>query len=166
MAEISKDHGETVKDLIIHSWTSKTLQITNYWDKIGAASVYREIIPGGNKIIYILGHLLAIQDRMLEGMHLGDSLYPELDKIFLIPQMPDHVFPDPVVMRKQWGQINDLLLQKFKDITMEQWLSRHFYVSEQDFVKEPHRNVLNLLLTRTTHLANHYGQLILVKPLS
>jgi len=42
-------------------------------------------------------------------------------------------------------------------------LHKHTSVSEEDFAKEPHRNRLNVLTTRTTHLASHYGQLIFLK---
>ena len=34
---------------------------------------------------------------------------------------------------------------------------------EEDFIKEPHRNKLNIILTRTTHLSYHTGQLALLK---
>ena len=38
-----------------------------------------------------------------------------------------------------------------------------FLQKPEDFIKEPHRNKLNVLLTRTTHLAYHAGQLALLK---
>jgi hypothetical protein len=36
-------------------------------------------------------------------------------------------------------------------------------VSPEDFAKEPHRNRLNVLISRTNHMANHIGQLLLLK---
>ncbi len=36
-------------------------------------------------------------------------------------------------------------------------------VSDEDFEKEPHRNKLNIIVTRTSHLSYHTGQLILLK---
>ncbi|MBC7554999.1 MAG: hypothetical protein H7257_13600 [Taibaiella sp.] len=45
----------------------------------------------------------------------------------------------------------------------EDWFLKHNSVSAEDFVNEPHRNKLNILLTRTTHLSYHLGQFILIK---
>jgi hypothetical protein len=36
-------------------------------------------------------------------------------------------------------------------------------VSPEDFVEEPHRNELNVLINRTGHVANHIGQMNLLK---
>jgi hypothetical protein len=47
-----------------------------------------------------------------------------------------------------------------KTLSTEDWLSRHTAVSEEDFAKEPHRNKLNILVSRTTHLAGHTGQMV------
>jgi hypothetical protein len=164
MLEQTSDIGQFVKNLVIHSWNSKTLQTTRLWDKLAPWALELEIVPEGNKVIYLLGHLLAVQDRMIEGMLLGKRLYPELDDVFLIPQTPDHRFPDASDLRRKWDIVNQVLQAGIEESTLEHWLSRHFYVSEQEFIMEPYRNVLNLLLSRTSHLAHHIGQLALVKP--
>ena len=39
------------------------------------------------------------------------------------------------------------------------WHSKHTAVSEEDFKKEPHRNKLNVMLSRVTHKASHLGQM-------
>jgi hypothetical protein len=162
----NNDAGEAVKNLIVHSWQSKILETTKLWDKLAPWAMQHEVVPGGNKVIYLLGHLLAVQDRMIEGMNFGERLYPELDGVFLIPQTHDHKFPNQLELRKQWDSVNEYLMIKQEKLTMDEWLSKHFYVSEQEFIMEPHRNVLNLLLSRTVHLANHNGQLHLVKPMA
>jgi hypothetical protein len=43
------------------------------------------------------------------------------------------------------------------------WFERHTSVSEEDFLKEPHRNKLNVLLNRTNHQSYHFGQMILLQ---
>jgi hypothetical protein len=48
-------------------------------------------------------------------------------------------------------------------MTAEQWLEKHTSVSDEDFAKEPHRNKLSVLISRTNHLANHIGQLLFLK---
>jgi hypothetical protein len=55
------------------------------------------------------------------------------------------------------------LQEHFDTLSTEQWFQRHTAVSEVDFEKEPHRNKLNVLLSRTSHIAYHLGQLVLLK---
>jgi hypothetical protein len=52
---------------------------------------------------------------------------------------------------------------KFDSLKAEEWLEKHTAVSEEDFKQEPHRNKLNIIVTRTTHLTYHTGQLALLK---
>lgn len=55
-----------------------------------------------------------------------------------------------------------LLQEKFDNMTSEQWFEKHTAVSEEDFAKEPHRNKLNIIITRTSHLQYHTGQIVLL----
>jgi ribosomal protein L16 Arg81 hydroxylase len=59
--------------------------------------------------------------------------------------------------------VNERLKKKFNSTSDEEWLSRHTAVSAEDFEKEPHRNKLNVVISRTNHMANHIGQLLLLK---
>jgi hypothetical protein len=59
--------------------------------------------------------------------------------------------------------VNTLLSQHFNKLTPLEWFQKHNSVSEEDFVKEPHRNKLNLIINRTNHLASHLGQLLYLK---
>jgi hypothetical protein len=59
--------------------------------------------------------------------------------------------------------VNDALLNHIQTLPAEDWFTRHANISEEDFVKEPHRNRLNVLLDRTIHLSNHRGQLLLLQ---
>jgi hypothetical protein len=43
------------------------------------------------------------------------------------------------------------------------WFAKHNAVSAEDFAKEPHRNKLNVLITRTIHQGYHLGQMNYLK---
>ena len=61
-------------------------------------------------------------------------------------------------------QVVDAKLKEFIQAgSTEQWLERHMSVSPEDFDKEPHRNKLNIIISRTNHIAYHLGQLVLLK---
>jgi hypothetical protein len=53
------------------------------------------------------------------------------------------------------------LFEGFASLSAADWLKKHGAVSAEDFVKEPLRNRLAILLGRTNHLAYHLGQLAL-----
>lgn len=56
-----------------------------------------------------------------------------------------------------------MIKQKFDSLKPEEWFEKHTAVSTEDFEREPHRNKLNIVVTRTSHLQYHLGQLQLLK---
>ncbi|CAN5134949.1 hypothetical protein BH11BAC6_BH11BAC6_14940 [soil metagenome] len=71
--------------------------------------------------------------------------------------------PSAKELRTYWTKQCEILKQKFESLQPAGWFEKHSAVSAEDFLKEPHRNKLNIILTRTTHLAYHTGQLVLLK---
>ena len=123
-----------------------------------------EVSPGRNTGIYLLGHLTAVHDRLLPLLGFGAQKYPQLDDIFLTsPDKSGKTFPPVAELRAQWKEINTELTNHFNALPLDQWLQKHTAVSEEAFVKEPHRNRLNVLISRTIHLSEHYGQLLFLK---
>jgi hypothetical protein len=124
-----------------------------------------EVAPGRNRLYYLLGHLAAVHDRMFPLLRLGDRIYPGLDEQFLT--QPDRAFigteAAPDELRKAWTEVNAKLTSALEQLSPAEWLERHSSVSEEDFTKEPHRNRLAVLLSRTAHAAMHEGQMRLVK---
>jgi hypothetical protein len=59
-----------------------------------------------------------------------------------------------------WIETNARLTTHFQKLSPTEWLERHATVSEADFVREPNRNRLAILLSRTSHIAYHIGQLM------
>jgi hypothetical protein len=125
----------------------------------------KEISPGKNTGIYVLGHLTAVHDAILPLLGLGDKLYPELQNPYIItPDKSGLPLHSGRELKKYWAVVNKHLLEKFQTLTSMEWLTRHNSISAEDFTKEPHRNKLNVLISRTNHLAYHLGQLIYLKP--
>jgi hypothetical protein len=61
------------------------------------------------------------------------------------------------------GQRKCELTSAFESLTAAQWLEKHSEVSPDEFAKDPARNRLAILLSRTNHAAFHTGQIILTK---
>ena len=141
--------------------------ITN-WDKIlnglSDEALLKEIAPGKNRGIYLLGHLIAVHDEMLILLNMGEKLYPELYEPFLrLPDKTSTQIPTPAELRSFWTKQCEVLKQKFDSLQPDEWFEKHTAVSAEDFANEPHRNKLNIIVTRTSHLQYHSGQLVLLK---
>ena len=101
---------------------------------------------------------------MLPLLGLGDRLYTALAKPFIdTPDKSGQVMPAIAELKQNLVAVNAKLATHFQSATADEWLSRHTAVSAEDFVKEPHRNKLNVVISRTNHMANHIGQMLLLK---
>jgi hypothetical protein len=117
-----------------------------------------EVAPGKNRLIYLLGHLTAVHDRMLPLLVLGPRLYPEYDPLFLTNPLPGGA-----EIKKAWQHVNQTLQEGFDRIAPGDWLHKHGSVSDEDFEKDPSRNRFSVLLSRTGHIAYHLGQAVLTR---
>ncbi len=118
--------------------------------------------PGRNRLIYLWGHLTAIHDAMFPILGLGERLHAELDAIFISP--PDKTvaqLPSARQLKKYWDEVNGKLLSQFENLSADEWLLRHHAMSEEDDAKDPTRNRLAVLLSRTNHVSYHLGQMTL-----
>jgi len=56
-----------------------------------------------------------------------------------------------------WKEVNGSLYDTFLVLSADQWLAKHTVVSNEDFLREPHRNKLNVLLSSTAILIISQG---------
>ncbi len=150
--------------MALKAWETHVKRLNTLFDGLTDEELFTELAPGKNRAVYILGHLTAVNDMMLPLLGLGQREFVHLDEAFLTH--PDRTVKDlpPVPeIRAHWTKSNETLSGSLKRVTTEDWFARHNSVSEEDFAKEPHRNKLSVLLSRTNHLASHLGQLVLLK---
>src|ERR1700675_623207 len=87
---------------------------------------------------------------------------PELDAIFVSsPDKTGAQLPPVGELRKYWDEVNGKLLSQFASLSADEWLQRHYAMSEEDYAKDPTRNRLAVLLSRTNHMSYHLGQITL-----
>ena len=159
----------TSEDLLVRTalgaWKQSVAQVDKTLASLSDEDLQREVAPGRNRLYYLLGHLTAVNDRLLPLLRLGDRLHPELDEAFIAN--PDRTFPqdpvEPSALRSAWSNVNETLLAGFEKLRPEEWLERHDAVSAEDFAKEPLRNRLAVLLSRAQHTVLHEGQMRLAK---
>ena len=150
--------------MALDAWNTYLKRTGDIFNGLSDEQLLQEVAPGRNTGKYLLGHLIAVHDRMIELFFLGQRLYPQLDEAFLLnPDKTGFDTPGEQTLRQYWVTVHQTLADYFNGMQPADWFARHNAVSEEDFEKEPHRNRLNLLLNRTNHLANHYGQLLFLK---
>ena len=150
--------------MVSDRWNASVKNCSDLLNALSDEQLQREIAPGKNRGIYLLGHLIAVHDDMLVLLDLGEKLYPALRKTFIdSPDKSVEVIPTAKELRACWNEQCEAMKQRFENLRPDEWFERHTAVSAEDFSKEPHRNKLNIVLTRTTHLQYHIGQLVLLK---
>lgn len=146
----------------ITSWRLGVERANKTFSSLTEDELLKEVAPGKNRLIYLWGHLTAAHDAMFPILGLGERLHPELDAIFI--SSPDKSGPPlPTVgeLRKYWEDVNSKLLSQFATLSADEWLQRHKAMSEEDYAKNPTRNRLAVLLSRTNHMSYHLGQITL-----
>ncbi len=156
--------NQLIVKMVFDRWYASIKNWDALLNVITDTQLEKEIAAGKNRGIYLLGHLIAVHDEMLLLLDIGDKLYPQLHEPFL--RSTDKTIaqiPSAKELRANWTEQCAVLKQKMDRLTPEQWFEKHTAVTAEDFIKEPHRNKLNIIITRTTHLAYHTGQLVLLK---
>jgi hypothetical protein len=148
---------------VLKSWQMGVDRGAKLFGRSGDEELEREIAPGKNRLIYIYGHLVAIHDSLYPTLRLGTRLHPDWDELFLKGADRTVSLPPAAEVREAWNVVHERLRVGMAGLSAEEWLERHALVSEEDFAKEPHRNRLAVLLSRSGHLAYHLGQVVLVK---
>lgn len=156
---------EIAVKMVLDRWYGSIKNLDSILNSLTDEQLEKEIAPSKNRGIYLLGHLVAVHDDMIRLLDLGDKLYPELFEPFI--KAADKTvaeIPTVATLRTYWNKQNEVLAEKFNNLSVEEWFQKHTAVSAEDFAKEPHRNKLNIIITRTSHLQYHSGQIVLLKP--
>ena len=147
--------------MVLDAWNSYNGRVKNLLNTLSDEQLLSETAPGRNRGIYLIGHLIAVSDGLFPILGFGERLYPELDKDFLEnPDKPGLETLSINKLKEYWDNVNTKLAGHINQMPEDEWFNRHNKVSESDFIKEPHRNKLNIIINRTNHTSYHLGQLV------
>ena len=159
-----ENQNELIVKMVFDAWNNQQLTTAKLIETLTDEQLQQDVAPGKNTGVYLLGHLTAAHDDIHRVLNFGEKLYPELVTPFIrSADKSGNEFPSIALLRKYWNDVNVALSNHFSKLNADDWFTRHMSVSEEDFVKEPHRNKLNIIISRTNHLAYHLGQLTLLK---
>jgi hypothetical protein len=148
----------------LNSWKLVISRFDQSLASLTDAQLQKQVAPGKNRLFYLVGHLTAVHDRLFPLLGIGERLHPELDEPYLTN--PDRTLTDPVSasdLRKAWTEVNSKLTAALEKFKPQDWLQKHADVSDEDFAKEPTRNRLAVVMSRTNHASFHSGQAVLAK---
>ena len=146
-------------DSALRNWRSNVDRAGKLFGNFSQQQLLREVAPGKNRLIYLWGHLTAFNDALIPLLGFGPRIHPELDLMFV--SNPDRTVPTILLgedLKIIWQETSEILWTGFSRLSVAGWLQKHDAVSEEDFLREPHRNRFTVLLTRTAHIAYHLGQ--------
>ena len=149
---------------VLNSWKLVIDRFDKTLSELSDEQLQQQAAPGKNRVFYLVGHVIAIHDRMFPLLGLGERLHPELDEPYITN--PDRVLADPLSateLCRAWAAVNGKLTTAFERFTLGDWLQKHTAVSDEEFVKDPTRNRLAIVMSRTSHASFHSGQAVLAK---
>ncbi len=150
----------TTLDICLLQWSMYNNRMQKVFETISEENYNKPISANGNSPSWIMGHLADTDDSLLELFGIGNRKHPELKTIYHHERgtnQSGHL--SKIDLMTKWKSITSELDKAFKSWSEGEWLSRHTAVSEEDFKKEPHRNKLNVMLSRVGHRASHLGQI-------
>jgi hypothetical protein len=146
-------------DSALRNWRSNFDRASTLFGNLSQEQLLQEVSPGKNRLIYLWGHLTAFNDALIPLLGFGPRIHPELDLMFV--SNPDRTVPTILLgddLKIIWLETSEILWAGFTKLSVTDWLQKHSAVSEEDFLREPHRNRFTVLLGRTGHIAYHLGQ--------
>jgi hypothetical protein len=157
----------TEKSLIesaLRAWKSNVERADKLFEALSPGELEQEVASGKNRLIYLWGHLAAVNDALLPLLGIGERLHPEFDAMFISnPDKSVRLTVSGQSLKTAWQKINQNLWNGFSKFSASDWAQRHTAVSEAGFEREPHRNRFAVLLGRTAHLSYHLGQATLAR---
>ena len=160
----STAHLNLLAKMTLTAWDTQNNYLIKLIGSLSDEQLSKEIAPGRNTGVYLLGHLIAVSDGMLPILGFGERLFPELHNVFIEnPDKSGLAMPTINELKTKLETVNGKLAAHFAATSVDNWFERHMSVSPEDFAKEPHRNKLNVVINRTNHMANHIGQMLLLK---
>ena len=157
-------NSEVMVKMVLSAWDMHVTRAGDLIKSLTDEQLSREIAPGKNTGTYLLGHLVVVHDSLNDILGLGPRAHADLEEVFI--KQPDKSglpMPEISVLRKYWDEVHQKLSSSLQLLQPDDFFKRHNSVSDEDFIKEPFRNKLNVLISRTNHLSYHFGQMMLLK---
>jgi len=108
------DHRNVVRRFGTRGWKSNVERADKLFGALSPEQLEKEVAPGKNRLIYLLGHLAAVNDGLLPLLGIGERLHPEFDVMFLSnPDKSIQLTVSGQSLKGAWQEINRKLWDGF-----------------------------------------------------
>ena len=155
------NYKEIAVKIVLAAWQSGQERIQKALSALSDEDMDLELASGRNKVSWVVGHLAAVNDSLFPMLGLGEKTNEDYYNYFV---KNDVAIKPPSIsqIRHYWQETSVQFIKKITTLSADDWFEKHSLVSAEDFSKEPHRNKLNVVLSRSSHLQYHLGQLTFV----
>ncbi len=81
--ETTTTEQELFIKMVMTEWDKQNNNFNRLLSSLTDAQLSKEIAPGKNTGVYLVGHLVAVSDGMLPLLDFGERLFPQLENIFI-----------------------------------------------------------------------------------
>src|SRR5258707_5248930 len=143
MGSCDSSNGKQVKvmtiemsfvDSALRGWKSNVERADKLFGALSPEQLEKEVAPGKNRLIYLWGHLAAVNDALLPLLGIGERLHPEFDGMFISnPDKSVQVTASVQSLKTPWQEINQKLWDGFFQFSGSDWTERRTAGSEEEF---------------------------------
>ena len=99
---------------VINYWADRNNAVTVFFNKYDDTVYLKEVAQNRNRAIYLLGHLIAVNDGMLPLLGLGEKIFPQFEAIFIsAPDKSVPNLPSLAELKQCWEKLNTTLDRSF-----------------------------------------------------
>ena len=92
--------------MAITAWQTQNTRVDKILADFPEEKLLGDIAPGKNSGVYLLGHLIAVNDNLFPLFGLGQRSFPQYDELFLKnPDKSGRQFPSLPELKKQWQEV-------------------------------------------------------------
>jgi len=96
-------------DSALRGWKSNVERADKLFGALSPEQLEKEVAPGKNRLIYLWGHLAAVNDGLLALLGIGERLHPEFDGMFISnPDKSVQLTVSGQSLKGAWEEINHI----------------------------------------------------------
>src|SRR5260370_42446155 len=136
-------------DAALRGLKSNIERVDKLFGTLSPEQLEQQVNPGKNRLIYLWGHLAAVNDGLLPLLGIGERLYPELDAMFI--SKPDRSVELTVTaqsLESAWAKISQRLWEGCSKFSPADWAGRQTAGWEEGLTREPNLTKFTRVLGR------------------
>src|SRR5258708_33810973 len=116
------DIERSLIDSALRGWKSNVERADKLFGVLSPGELEQGVAPGRNRLIYVWGHLAAVNDALLALLTICERLHPEFDDTFVSsPDKSLHLTISAESLKTAWQEIHQKLWNGFATVSPSDW---------------------------------------------